>query len=70
MLDQVIITSQNACSTDFENESVKNNIAVNAFETWVKSPGPNPAFDNSANQITRSSAVFNSTRDGRLTLSR
>ena len=60
MLEVVITTSQNSCLTDFENESEKKQIAVNAFKTRVKSPGPNPAFKNSANQITLSSAVFNS----------
>ena len=60
MLDKVIITSQNSCSTDFENESEKNNIAVNAFKTRVESPGLNPTLKNSANQITLSSTVFNS----------
>ena len=50
MLEEVITTSQNSCSTDFENESEKNNIAVNALKTRVKSPGPNPALKNSANQ--------------------
>ena len=61
MLEVVITTSQNSCSTDFENESEKKKqIAVNAFKTRVKSPGPNPAFKNSDNQITLSSAVFNS----------
>ena len=44
MLGEVIITSRNSCSTDFENEGEKNKIAVNTFKTWVKSPGPNPAL--------------------------
>ena len=60
MLEEEITTSQIPCLTDFENESEKNKIAVNAFKTRVKSPRSNPALKNSANQITLSSAVFNS----------
>ena len=52
MLEVVITTSQNSCSTDFENESEKKQIAVNAYKTRVKSPG----------LITLSSAVFNSAK--------
>ena len=37
MLEVEITTRQNSCSTDFENESEKKQIAVNAFKTRVKS---------------------------------